>query len=368
MTPLLLIALAALPPQEGIEERFQRDVRAYTFFRTPAEERPRILERLVALGPAAVGYIQKSADRSGPPEGVRPIRYLANEVKIALLSRANDPRGAAALRALRGRIEALRADDASLEMFLDLFRRRGVMNLLVNPPEQRELADLRLSFRSPEEEIGEVLDRVLSPRGLDYSARGSLVVIARRSWLWGPPPAAELDAAGKAGIDEAIKDLEAELADRRAAAERTIVESGPGAIPYLEKLAVAATPPHRERLRAFAARILVRSSPDRLHPPESAATRSVDEGTIEIRSLSQTRTISISFIRPTPFSEIVARISEFGDLPVEIDAALGAGVADRPLTLAVDRCPILDALEAIAIPLGAAVQAGAGKLRIVPKP
>ena len=368
MIPILLIALAALPPQEGLEDRIHRDVRAYTFFRTPSADRPKIVERLIALGPAAVGHIQKAGDQSGPPEGVRQVRFLANEVKIGLLSRANDPRGAGALRALRTRVEALRAEEASLETFLDLLRRRGAMNLLVNPSEQKELAELRFTFRSPEEEVGDVLDRVLSTRGLDYHARGGVVVIARRAWLWGPPAVGDLDAAGKARIDEAIKDLDAELAERRAAAERTIVETGPAALAYLDKLARTATSPHRERLRSFEARILIRNSPDRLHPPDTGPTRGVDEGTLEILGLSRTRTINICFIRPTPFSEIVARIAEFGEVPVELDAALGSGVADRPLTLAVDRCPILDVLEAIAIPLGASVQGGAGKLRIVPRP
>jgi ferric-dicitrate binding protein FerR (iron transport regulator) len=73
------------------------------------------------------------------------------------------------------------------------------------------------------------------------------------------------------------------------------------------------------------------------------------------------RLVSISFFRPTPLAEIVARIAEFTETSIATDK-LPPAIANRKLTLAVDKASLQDVLEALVVPLGAAVRPEAGKL------
>ncbi|HEY3226714.1 MAG TPA: hypothetical protein VGK61_06965 [Planctomycetota bacterium] len=367
MIPSLLpaLTLAALLFQDGIQDRVRSEVGTYISPRTTAEDRGRIVDRLVAMGPAAVGYIQRAGDASAPEGGFQPVRFLANEVKIGLLRRVGDERGAQAIRKLRTLNASIQVSNFSLEAALDKLRRQGLTTGLVNPAEQESFSALRFSARSPGEDLGHVLDRLLWGHGLDFYARGSVIVIASRSWLWGPPSTATGGADLQSRVEKAIGQLDADLVDRRTEAEQTIVDAGPGAIPILEKALAGAAPSRRQRLLAFVNRILDRHAPDRLHPPDAELAPASEDARDFARAAREP--ISISFIRSAPLSEIAARVAEFGETPVAFDPGVAAAVRERRLTLAVDRAPIIEVLEALVVPLGAAVQAEAGRLLIVPR-
>jgi len=365
--PALLPALtfAAFLFQDGVQDRVRTEVANYTSPRTSADERSKIVDRLVTMGPTAVGYIQRVGDTSAPEGGFQPVRFFANEVKIGLLRRVGDERGAQAIRKLRSQNATMQASDLSLESALDKLRRQGLAAALVNPAEQESFAALRFSARSPGEDLGHVLDRLLWSQGLDYYARGSVIVIASRAWLWGSTSNPKGGAELQTRVEKAIGQLDADLVDRRTEAEQTIVDAGPGAIPILEKAMAGAPAARRQRLLAFVNRILDRHAPDRLHPPDADITPASEDARDFARAARES--ISISFIRPAPLSEIAARITEFGETAIAFDPALPAAVRERRLTLAVDRTPIIEVLEALVVPLGAAVQAEAGRLLIVPR-
>jgi hypothetical protein len=209
-----------------------------------------------------------------------------------------------------------------------------------------------------------VLDRLLQQHKLDYYARGAVLVIASRSWLWGVPRAGAADDAQKAAITEALGHLESELIDRRAAAERAIIDSGMVAMPILEKEHARAAAPRKARIEALEDRILARHVPDRVHPLD-AEPALVSEEAQEFLGASKERLLSISFFRPTPLSEILARIAEFSETPIAFDPGVASGITGRQLTLAVDRSVVHELIEALVVPLGAAVRPEAGRLLIV---
>jgi len=142
VTPLLILVLSLAAPfaQDGARERVKSAVATYVSPRTKVEERTRIVERLGAMGPASVGFIQAVADSSGPGGAFPPTRFLANEVKVDLLRRQGDERGAQAILRLRGLSGTIQAADLSLESVLDELRRQGLALMLVNPAEQDDLA------------------------------------------------------------------------------------------------------------------------------------------------------------------------------------------------------------------------------------
>lgn len=367
MTPLLILVLSlAAPPQEAVRERVRDSIASYFSPRTKAEERARIVERLGAMGPASVGVLQDLADVQGHRAGFPPTRSLAGDVKMDLLRRLGDERGAQAILRLRSQMGSIQASELSLESILDELRRQGIGPVLVNPVEQDELAGLRFTARSSGDPMDVILDRMLQKHRLDYYARGSLVVIASRSWLWGSLRPAPADAALQSRLAEALGQLESELIDRRTGAERTIIEAGPAALPVLEKEMGRAGAARKERLEALVDRILSRHIPDRLHPPE-AEPGFVSEEALEFHRASKERQVNISFFRATPLSEIVARIAEFSEIAIAIDPSLPAAVAGRKLTLAVERGAVLEVLEGLVLPLGGAVKPEAGRLLIVPR-
>jgi hypothetical protein len=367
VTSFLVLALSLAVPfvQDGARERVKSAVATYVSPRTKAEDRTRIVERLGAMGLAAVGFIQSVADTSGPGGAFPPTRFLANEVKVDLLRRLGDERGAQAILKLHGMSGTIQAADVSLESILDELRRQGLGVMLVNPAEQDELAGLRFSAKASAEPLDQLLDRLLQKHRLDYYARGSVVVIASRSWLWGPPAAAAPDAALQARMAEALGQLDSEFVDRRTGAERTIIEGGPAVIPILEKEQARSSGVRKDRLEMLADRILARHVPDRLHPFD-AEPGLISEDARDFLRAAKDRTISISFFRGTPLSEIVARIAEFSETPIVIDPSVPAGIAGRKLTVAADRAPVVEVLEALVVPLGAVVRPEAGRLLIVP--
>lgn len=367
MTYLLILALSAAAPlmQDGARERVRQAIGAYVSPRTKVEERARIVERLGAMGPASVGFIQAAADATAQGPAFLPTRYLAGEVKVDVLRRAGDEGGAQAILRLRGMSGKVDAADVSLESILDELRRQGVFQILVNPAEQDEIAKLRFSAQANGEQLDHLLDRLLSKHRLDYFARAGVVVIASRAWLWGPPASAPADASIQARVTEALGQLDSELLDRRAAAERAIIDAGLPAVPLLEK--EAARGARKERLDVLADRIFARHVPDRLHPM-NAEPGLISEEAHEFHQASKERLASISFFRPTPLSEILARIAEFSETPITIDAALPAAIAGRKLTVVANRGVVHELLEALAVPLGAAVRPEAGKYVIVPRP
>lgn len=369
MTPFLILALSLLSPpcQEATKERVRNAVGTYVSPRTKPEERTRIVERLGAMGPAAVGFIQSIADDSGNRGALIPLRFLAAEVKVDLLRRLGDERGALAITAPRTLMATIEASERSLESILDDLRRQGLFAALVNPAEQEALAKLRFSASATNEPMEQILNRMFQKHRLDYYARGGVLVIASRSWLWGPPSPVAADAALQARVAEALGQLDSDLIDRRAAAERTFIDAGPAAIPILEKEQARAKGAKRERLEGLVDRIYLRHTPDRLHPP-GAEPGLISEEAHDFQRATLERHVSISFFRPTPLSEIVARISEFSETPVALDPSLPAALSGRKLTLALDRVNVHEALEALVVPLGAAVNPEAGKLVIVPRP
>ena len=368
MTYLLILALSAAAPlmQDGVRERVRSAIGTYVSPRTKVEERARVVERLGSMGPAAVGFIQVAADVTAQGPAFLPTRYLAGEVKADVLRRAGDETGAQAILRLRGGLTGrVDASDVSLETILDELRRQGVFQILVNPAEQEEIAKLRFSVQASGEQLDQILDRLLAKHRLDYFARAGVVVIASRSWLWGPPAVAAADGAIQARVTEALGQLDSELLDRRAAAERSIIDAGLPAVPLLEK--EAARGARKERLDVLADRIFARHVPDRLHPM-NAEPGLISEEAHEFHVTAKERLVSISFFRPTPLSEILARIAEFTETPIVIDAALPAGISSRKLTLVANRGVVHELLEALAVPLGAAVRPEAGRYVIVPRP
>jgi hypothetical protein len=363
---LLLLALSIAPlVQDGARERVRNAVASYISPRTRAEERTRIVERLGTMGPAAVGFVQAVGDGTGPGPMFLPTRFLAGEVKVDVLRRVADEDGAQAIlkiRAMNGKVDL---SDASLESILDELRRQGLSQVLVNPAEQDEIAKLRFTVRANGEPVDQILDRLLQKQRLDYYARGGVLIIASRSWLWGPPSSAAPDAALQARVTEALGQLDSEMLDRRAAAERSIIDAGPGAISILEQARAGST--KKDRLDVLVDRIYSRHVPDRLHPL-SAEPGLISEEAHEFHRSARERPVSISFFRPTPLSEIVARISEFAETPVAFDPSLAAAITGRKLTLAADRGGVHPILEALVVPLGAAVKPEAGRYLIVPRP
>ena len=367
MTPTLLLVLALAAPfvQDEAAERVKSAAATYVSPRTRPEDRTRIVERLAVMGPAAVRFLQEAADAIGHGGAFLPTRYLAGEVKIELLRRLGDDRGAQAISKVRGLTGTIQAGDLSLESLLDLLRRQGLSVVLVNPVEQESLSALRFSAKASSEQMDHLLDQLLSKHRLDYYARGSVVVIASRAWLWGAPAPAAADPALKDKLGEALGQLESELVDRRIGSERALIEAGPAAIPFIEKELATATGTRKTRLETLVDRIFARHVPDRLHPP-GAEPGLLSEDAQEFLKATKERTLSISFFRGTPASEIVARAAEFSETPIAFDPALAAGISGRKLTIAVDRAPIVDLLEALFVPLGAGVRPEAGRLLIVP--
>jgi hypothetical protein len=363
---LLVLLLAAPPVQDGVHERVRNAISTYFSPRTKAEDRTRIVERLGSMGPAAVRFIQAVADGMGGGGGFPPTRYLAGEVKADLLRRLGDESGAVSILQLRSLKASVEASDVSLESILDSLRRQGLARVLVNPAEQDEVAKLRFSIRTSGEQMDHLLDKVLQRHRLDYYARGTLLIIASRAWLWGPPVPAAADSAVQSRVSEGLGQLDSELVDRRTAAERSIIESGLSAIPLLEKECERASGPRKARMEVLVDRIFERHVPDRLHPV-GAEPGFVSEEALTFYRAAKDRTISISFFKPTPLSEIVARISEFSETPVVIDPSLPAAVAGRRVTLAVERGSVLDVLEALFVPLGGALSPEAGRLLVVPR-
>ena len=365
MTATLLLILSCAAPcfQEATRERVKASVSTYISPRTRPEERTRIVERLGTMGPAAVGFVQSVADKTGPGPGYPPTRYLALEVRTEVLRRLGDESGMKALSRFRGQVVTIDVKNAPLETVLDQLRRQGITQLLVNPAEVNELSKLRFTAKAEGEQTELVLDRLFSSHKLDYYARGAMLVIASRDWLWGPTTLPAADAALEARLADALGQLDSEALDKRAAGERGVVDCGLAAIPLLEKEAAAATGAKKERLYVLIDRTYARHVPDRLHPVD-ADPGLLSEEAQEFAGSARTRTISISFFRPTALSEIVARISEFSELPVALDPSLPAGMSDLKLTLVVDGAPIQDVLEAMVVPLGAAVRPEAGRLLI----
>jgi hypothetical protein len=196
----------------------------------------------------------------------------------------------------------------------------------VNPAEQEELGKLRFSIRASGEQMDHLLDKLLAGQKLDYYSRGTILIIATRSWLWGPPAPSSADPA----------------------------------------IQWRATGTRKARLEVLVDRIFARHVPDRLHPV-GAEPGFVSEEALAFHRAAKDRAISISFFKPTPLSEIVARLSEFSETPVAIDPSLPAAIAGRKVTLAVEKGSVLDVLEALFVPLGAALSPEAGKLVVVPR-
>lgn len=363
---LLSLFLAAPPLQDGVTERVRSAVGTYFSPRTKAEDRTRVVERLAAMGPASVGFIQAVADGMGNSGGFPPIRFLAGEVKADLLRRLGDESGSVSILQLRSLKATVDASDASLETILDSLRRQGLARVLVNPAEQDEVSKLRFSIRTSGEQMDNLLDKLLQRHKFDYYARGTILIIASRSWLWGPQAPSSADPAVQARVSECLGQLDSELVDKRTAAERSIIESGLGAIPLIEKEHGRATGTRKARLEVLVDRVFARHVPDRLHPV-GAEPGFVSEEALAFHRAAKDRTISISFFKPTPLSEIVARLSEFSETPVTIDSSLPAAVAGRKMTLAVEKGSVLDVLEALFVPLGAALSPEAGKLVVVPR-
>lgn len=361
---ILALILAAPPLQEVARDRVKSAISTYFSPRTKVEDRARVVERLGAMGPAVVGFIQSVADTTGG--GFPPTRFLAGEVKADLLRRLGDESGAIAILQLRSLKASLDASDQSLESILDELRRQGLARVLVNPAEQEELTKLRFSAKGSGEQVDTLLDRMLQRHQLDYYARGSIVIIATRSWLWGPPAPPAADAALQARVTEELGHLDSELVDRRTAAERAIIEAGLAAIPLLEKEHGRATGAKKSRLEVLVDRIYARHVPDRLHPV-GAEPGFVSEDALAFHRAAKSRAISISFFKPVPLSEIVARISEFSETPIVLDPSLPPAVAGRKLTLAVAGGSVLDVLEALFVPLGAAATPEAARLLIAPR-
>ena len=363
---LLLAALSFAAPcfQEATRERVKSYVSTYISPRSRPEERTRVIERLGTMGPAAVGFIQSVADTTGPGAGFPPTRYLAGEVRAELLRRIGDEAGAATVTRFRGQTVSINVKDALLESVLDKLREQGITQILVNPAEVAELSKLRFTAKAAAEQADLVLDRLFSDHKLDYYARGAMLVIASRNWLWGPMTLPAADATLETRLAEALGQLDSDVLDKRAAGERGVVDCGLAAIPLLEKEVAAASGARKERLNVLIDRTYARHAADRLHPGDAEPGLLSDEAQ-DFGKTAKTRTISISFFRPTSLAEIVARISEFSELPVALDAALPAGTADLKMTLVVDRAPIQDVLEAMVVPLGAAVRPEAGRLLIV---
>jgi len=363
LIPVLILAVPLL--QDGARDRVRNAVATYISPRTKAEERTRIVERLGAMGPAAVGFIQGIGDGSGPGPAFLPTRFLAGEVKVDLLRRLGDEFGAQAILRIRALSARIDMSDAPLESILDELRRQGLSQAMVNPAEQDEIARLRFSARAAGEPADQILDRLLQKHRLDYYARGSVLVIGSRSWLWGPPSAAAPDAALQARVTEALGQLDSELLDRRAAAERAIIDAGLSAVSILEKEKAAGV--KKERLETLADRIFARHVPDRLHPL-NAEPGLISEEAHEFHRAAKERPISISFFKPTPLTEIVARITEFSETPIAFDPSLVAGLGGRKLTLVADKGSVHEVLEALVVPLGAAVRPEAARYLIVPRP
>jgi hypothetical protein len=361
---LILLSMAAPMMQDGARERVKGAVQTYVSPRTRPDERVRMVERFGAMGPAAVGFIQEAAEAAGPGLHFLPMRFLAGEVKIDLLRRQGDEAAAQAIQKLRAPTVTIDASDQSLESILDVFRRHGFPQALVNPAEQEELAKLKFSIRGSSEPMDHLLDRLLQKHKLDYYARGGVVIIATRAWLWGVPRPGAADASAQAKITEALGHLESETIDRRVAAERKIIDAGLVSMPILEKEHPRASAARKGRIEALEDRILARHIPDRLHPPD-AEPALVPEDVTDFLNGSKERLLSISFFRPTPLSEIIARIAEFSETPIAFDPAVAAGIPGRKLTLAVDRASVYELVEALAVPLGAAVRPEAGRLLII---
>ena len=365
MTHLLILLSMAVPMmQDGARDRVKGAVQAYVSPRTRPEERTRIVERFGAMGPAAVGFIQETADSAGPGLHFLPMRFLAGEVKIDLLRRLGDEGAAQAIQKLRAPTGTIDASELSLESILDVLRRQGLGQVLVNPAEQEELAKLKFSIRGSSEPMDHLLDRLLQKHKLDYYARGGVVIIASRSWLWGVPSAGAADASALSKITEALGHLESEVIDRRVAAERAIIDAGLSSLPILEKEHARGSAARKARVEALEDRILARHVPDRLHPLD-AEPALVSEDATDFLNGSKERLLSISFFRPTPLSEIMARIAEFSETPIAFDPEMAAGIPGRKLTLAVDKASVYELVEALAVPLGAAVRPEAGRLLIV---
>lgn len=369
MTRLLILALSIVAPlmQEGARERVRSAVASYISPRTKVEERSRVVERLGSMGPVAVGFVQSFGDASGPGPTYLPTRYLAGEVKVDLLRRLGDEAGAQAVLRVRALTAKVELSDASIESILDELRRQGLSQVLVNPAEQDELAKLRFTVRAIGESGDQILDRMLQKHRLDYYARGSVLVIASRSWLWGPPSPPAPDAALQSRVTEALGQLDSELLDRRAAAERSIIDAGLGAVSILEKEQGKSGGVKKERMETLVDRIYARHVPDRLHPL-NAEPGLISEEAHEFHRAAKERPISISFFKPTPLSEIVARISEFSETPIAFEPSVAAGIAGRKFTMAADRGAVHEVLEALVVPLGAAVKPEAGRYLIVPRP
>jgi hypothetical protein len=357
----LLVSLSFAAPllQSGAEDRVRAAVATYVSPRTKAEDRAKIVERLGSMGPAAVGFTQAAADVATGGAHL-PSRFLAGEVKVDLLKRIGDESGADILMRLRAHTGTLDLSERPLESVLDELRRKGIPPVVINPLEQEEISKLRFTVRANGEAVDHILDRVLHKHRLDYYARGSVIVIASRAWLWGLPAPASADATVQARISEALVQLDSDTIDRRAAAERSIIETGPAAVPILEAEHGKATGAKRERLAVLVDRILARHVPDRLHPVD-AEPGMLGEEAQEYYKTAKERLVSISFFRPTTLAEIVAKIGEFSEIAIATDQ-LPPAIANRKLTLAVDRAPLQEVLEALVVPLGAAVRPEAGKL------
>ena len=364
LTLLAALTFAAPLLQSGAEERVKAAVATYVSPRTRAEERAKIVERLGSMGPAAVGFTQAAADVATGGAHL-PSRFLSGEVKVDLLRRLGDEGGADILMRLRAHTGTLDLSERPLESILDELRRKGIPPVVINPLEQEEISKLRFTVRSNGESVDIILDRALQKHRLDYYARGSVIVIASRAWLWGLPAPVAADATIQARVSEALAQLDSDTIDRRAAAERSIIEAGPAAVPILEAESGKATGTKRERLAVLVDRILARHVPDRLHPVD-AEPGMLGEEAQEYYKAAKERLVSISFFRPTTLAEIVARIAEFSETAIATDK-LPAEVSGRKLTLAVDRASVQEVLEALVVPLGAAVRPEAGKLVLSPR-
>ena len=351
--------------QEGARDRVRQAVNSYVSPRTKVEERTRIVERLGAMGPAAVGFIQAIVDGAGPGPAYLPTRFLAGEVKVDLLRRLGDETGAQAILRIHAVMARVDMSDAPLESILDELRRQGLSQALVNPAEQDEIYKLRFSARAAGEPADQILDRLLQKHKLDYYARGSVLVIGSRSWLWGPPAIGAPDAALQSRVADALGQLDSELLDRRAAAERSIIDAGLSAISILEKEKAAGA--KKERLETLVDRIFARHVPDRLHPL-NAEPGLISEEAHEFHRSAKERPISISFFKPVPLTEIIARIAEFSETPIVLDPSLVASLGARKLTVAADRGTVHEVLEALVVPLGAAVRPEKDRYLIVPRP
>jgi hypothetical protein len=363
---ILLLAIPLFAPllQEPARDRVHQAVMTYASPRTKTEERTKIVEKLSAMGPAGVGFIQSVAD--GMSGGMQiPSRTMAADVKVDLLRRLGDERGAQAILLLRKAAMNLEAADRPIETVLDEIRRQGIGCIVLNSAEYDTLSKLRLTGSGSGEPVGYILDRMFQKHRLDYYARGSVLVVASRSWLWGPPSAGAPEAPVLARVTEALGQLESEMVDKRVAAERSIIDAGPGVLPILEKEATASKGVRRTRLAGLIDRVYARHTPDRLHPPFAEPGLLTEEAHDFLRSAAE-RPVSISFFKPLPLSEILARVAEFSETPIALDPALPASVSSRKLTLAVADASVQDVLEALVVPLGAAVRPEPGKFLIAP--